>query len=1413
MLDFMTVATKYSDKDKITEVFPKFIMQKSKDLMIRGRDFYAIWDEERHLWSTDEDDVVRLVDRAMSNWVRDNEERIFGEPRIKHMWDSDSGSIDKFHKYCQKQMRDNYHDLDEELIFENTETTRESYATKKLPYPLVEGTYEAWDKLVGTLYDEDERHKIEWAIGSIVSGDSRTIQKFMVLYGAAGTGKSTILNVVQELFNGYYCTFEARALGQANNAFALEPFKSGPLVAIQHDGDLSRIEDNTRLNSLVSHETMPINEKFKGIYESKFKCFLFVGTNRPVKITDGKSGLLRRLIDVNPSGRKLGVREYRRLTKQIPFELGAIAYHCLHVYKEDPDYYDDYIPKNMMSASNDFYNFVCDAYSVFKKQDGTSLKAAWEMYKQYVEEAKVFTPFSKRIFKEELKNYFWDYEDRVDQEDGTKLVNYYSKFRTDIFEEDMSGGRKKEKEEESVHLIEFKEQASIFDAICAECPAQYATVEDSEKPLQKWDNVTTKLSDLDTSKVHYVRVPENHIVIDFDIRDESGNKCFEKNLQEASKWPPTYAEVSKGGNGIHLHYIYAGDDVTKLSRIYTDDVEVKVFTGNSSLRRRLSRCNDLPVATISSGLPMKGVKKVRNYEGLKNEQHLRAILRRHINKEIMCNTKPSVDMIYKTLEEAYDSGMGYDVSDMKNAVYALAMSSSNQSDTCLKIVGKMHFKSEDASVVTGDKDTPDELVFYDIEVFPNLFLVCYKMEGLGKPVVRLINPTPSQIEELTKFKLVGFNNRQYDNHMIYACLMGYTNEQLYNLSKRLINKDKDISRKAKFGEAYGLSYTDILDFASAGNKKSLKKLEIEMGQQTEEDLRKKKFSDDEIAIIKSGDHHQELGLSWDEPVPKELWSKVADYCINDVVSTEAAFHYLKGDWVARQILADITGMSVNDTTNTLSQRIIFGNDRNPQSQFNYRNLAEPVGSDQYDEYREKFGPDYKFRVFDADGMPQYRDYIPGEVLPDGWSILPFFPGYKFERGKSTYLGEDIGEGGRVYAEPGFYGDMWDGDVTGQHPSSIIAEVLFGPEYTKAFRDIVVGRVSIKHQAWQDIDDLFDGKLKPYIQQVIDGNLTTKMLANALKTVVNSVYGQTKASYKCAFRDPRNIDNIVAKRGALFMTLLKREVQKRGFTVAHIKTDSIKIPDATPEIQQFVLDFGKEYGYSFETEAEFEKFCLVNDAVYIAKTKDGEWTATGKQFAVPYVFKKLFSHEDIEFNDMCDTFSTTSGALYLDMNEKLPDVSSYEKELDKLKTKYKQGKISDVMFETMRTELTEKIETGHKYTFIGRVGHFCPIKSGAGGGIMYRIDGEKKSAASGTIGYRWLESEMIRGANEDNIDTSYFTDLVDAAVDTINKYVDFEWFASDDPYVAKPKIPDFMNIPEGLPEKIPFDEDPVELPFN
>ena len=1334
MVDFLIISTKQTKNG--VEIFPKFrLYPKSQDLMIRGGDFYAIWREDIGLWSTNEDDALAIIDSELSK-AADEYEQKHPDARVVplYTWDSSSGSIDAWHKYCQKQKRDSFEMLDETLVFSNSETNKKDYASKKLSYPLESGSITAYDKLISTLYDEENRHKIEWAIGSIVTGDSKYIQKFMVFYGSAGTGKSTVLNIIQELFDGYYSVFDARALGSSSNSFALEPFKTNPLVAIQHDGDLSKIEDNTRLNSLVSHELMTVNEKFKSIYANRFKCFLFMGTNKPVKITDAKSGLIRRLIDVSPTGNKVPQSEYRRLVKQISFELGPIAWHCKEVYLEDPDYYDDYIPVSMMGASNDFYNFVFDSYHIFKKEDGVTLKQAWEMYKNYCDDTKVPYPVPQRIFKEELKNYFNEYNDRLNLDDGTRARSYYSGFKTSIFE---SNSEKPSKEKTDNYIIDFKKQESIFDKECADCLAQYAS--SKETPSKKWDNVKTTLRDIDTSRIHYVKIPENHIVIDFDIKDETGKKSFEKNLEAASKWPATYAELSKSGSGIHLHYIYNGD-VTKLSRVYADSIEIKVFSGKSSLRRKLTKCNDLPIKTISSGLPIRKEKSMVSDNVIKSEIGIRKMIQRNMEKEFHPGTKPSIDFIYKILEDAYERGVKYDVSDMKNDIYAFAMNSTNQSEYCIKLVSQMHFKSDDPSEAVDSKNA--QIIFYDIEVFPNLLLVNWKLKGPENKIVRMINPSPSDIEELLKYRLVGFNCRRYDNHLIYARLMGYSNEQIYNLSQRIIKGE----RNAFFGEAYNLSYTDIYDFASAGNKKSLKKLEIEMGI-----------------------HHKELGLPWDQPVPEEKWIEVAEYCDNDVIATEAAWNYLSADWLARQILADLAGMTVNDTTNTLTTKIIFGNERKPQSKFFYRNLAEPV----------KELPDDILK-FLKNACPDMMKQKHGEAK----SLLPYFPGYKYENGVSTYRGEEVGEGGYIYAEPGIHCNVALLDIASMHPHSDIAECLFGPEYTERFRDIVESRVNIKHENWDAVDKMLDGKLTPYVQKVKDGELTSKDLANALKTAINSVYGLTAANFDNPFRDIRNKDNIVAKRGALFMIDLKHEVQKRGFTVAHIKTDSIKIPNATKEIIDFVMDFGKKYGYTFEHEATYDRMCLVNDAVYICKYKDGKkagkWDATGTQFQIPYVFKTLFSKEPIKFDDMCETKSVTS-FLYLDMNENLPDVTEYEKELTKLEQQFKKEQISEAEFNTLSEQLMRRIDEGHDYQFVGRVGNFCPILPGHGGGLLVREKDGKYYSATGAKGYRWLESEIVRGTNEEYIDKSYYNKLVDEAVATIEQYGDFEMFVSDDPY--------------------------------
>lgn len=1289
-MDFMKVKTRVRkakrDDPSVLEVYPDFVVCRSKDLMIKGGKFYAIWDEANSIWSTDEYEVQRLVDQALAEKAKD----ISGYDQlvVMKMSEFSTKSWSSFQNYV-KNISDNWHQLDTCLTFKDDIVKKEDYVSHRLPYNLEDGDYSAWSELLSTLYSEEERDKIEWAIGAIVSGDSKEIQKFLVFFGAGGTGKSTILKIIGKLFDGYCAEFDAKSLGMNNSAFATETLKDNPLVAIQTDGDMSRIEDNTKINTIVAHESIIINEKFKSAYSMRLNTFMMLASNKPVKITDSKSGIIRRLIDIRPTGNRIPRKKYDTLMSKIGFELGAIAKHCLDKYRQmGKNYYDEYEPIDMMFRTDVFFNYVEEQYMIFSEEDGTSLKSAYAAYREYCEQSDIDerSRLPRYKFREELKDYFERFED-VTRIDGKQVRSYYSGFLKKKF------NRKNEPVKETPLTLVLDKTESLLDILLKDCPAQYAN--ENEAPTFKWENVRTTLKDLDTKQLHYVNVPEDMclVVIDFDIRNDKGEKDMLLNLEAASKWPATYAEFSKGGSGVHLHYIWKGGDPKELSSVAGPGVEVKVFSGNSSLRRRVSFCNDIPVATLSSGLPRKE-KKVVNREAIESEQGLRAFVKSCLQKKHHGATKPEIDFIFSKLEEAYASGMHYDLSDMRQSVLNFAMGSTHQAENCVKIVAKMHFASEDASKAT-DGYSDDRIVFYDVEVFPNLLLVNWKYDGVGEDCFRMINPTSEDIEFLMNKKLVGFNCRRYDNHILYARFMHQSNEEIYALSKRII----DGSKNAMYGEAYNLSYTDIYDFSS--KKQSLKKWEIEMGF-----------------------HHKELGLPWDQPVPEEKWVEVAEYCDNDVKATEALWHHksIQADWTARKILAGLSGLSVNDTTNQHTTKIIFGGDKNPQRQFNYRFLGTEDGQT-YSFFGEELGCD-EYTSSDSKGRP-------------------CFPGYSFEHGKSVYRGEEVGEGGYVYAEPGMYGEVALLDIASMHPSSIVAEQLFGPTYTRRFQDILEARIAIKHRDFEKARSMLDGKLAPFL----DDESKADELASALKIAVNSVYGLTSARFDNPFRDIRNKDNIVAKRGALFMVNLKHEVQKRGFKVAHIKTDSIKIPNATPEIIQFVMDYGKLYGYNFELESVYDRMCLVNDAVYIAHGKSGkhagEWIATGAQFQQPFVYKRLFTHDPIRFPDLCETKSVST-ALYLDFNENLP-------------------------------------EGEHNRVFVGKVGLFCPIQPGKNGGLLVREklmpDGTKNYyAVGGTKGYRWREAETIESAGlQDQIDVRYFIEQADQAKEDISSYGPWEWF--------------------------------------
>ena len=1398
-LDFIMIGT--TKKKGYIEVYPKFIVGKVQDIMIKGRDFYAIWNDETKFWSKEFFEAVRIIDEYIDECVKGMDQSEVYE--VLHLYDSHNGMVDKFHRYCQKQMADNWHQLDEKVIFSNTEVTKKDYASHKLDYPLLEGPTPAYNKLMSTLYSPEERHKLEWAIGAVVNGDSKKIQKFVVLYGAAGTGKSTVLDIIAMLFDGYSSTFSSEELASNNGTFALEAFKNNPLVSYEHEGNLSRIETNGRLNALVSHEKVMVNEKFKSRYEQQFNAFLFIGTNNPVKITDSKSGLIRRLIDVQPTGNLLDVDEYDEAMEMVKFELGGIASHCKQVYEADKKYYNHYKPVLMIGETNDFYNFVLEYYDKFKANDPLTKKMAWEWYKDYIEDARVPYPYSQRQFKNELKTYFDDFK-AFTHIDGTRYTDVYFGFNFKLINEETST-----KSAASQKVLSLNTKKSLFDILFADCLAQVAvlTKDGRSVPEKKWAECTSKLNEIETWKTHYVKVPENLVVIDFDLKNARGEKDLEMNLKAASKWPLTYAELSNSGKGVHLHYFYDGD-VRLLDNHVTEDIEVKVYSGGSALRRRVILCNDVPVKHINSGLPLKkGEKKMLNDHAIQTERGLRLFIESCLEKKHHGATKPEIDFINKKLNDAYESGMNYDVSDLRNAVLSFAASSTNQSEYCVKLVADMKFKSEEPSENLETEDYNSKpIIFFDVEVFPNLFLLNWKVQGKGMTCVRMINPKPYEVENfLRSGRLVGFNNRRYDNHIVYAASIGYSNKELYNLSKQIIKDHTGF-----FGEAYNLSYTDIYDYCAT--KQSLKVWEIQLGI-----------------------HHMELGFDWDSDVPEDKWLEVAEYCDNDVISTEAVWDATQGDFTARMILADLADMTVNDTSNSLTTRIIFGKDKKPK--LIYTDLATGESTDgSYHENNKFEGYEYKRLEGDED---------------DG----------KYH---NVYRGTDVGKGGYVYAEPGIYSNVALIDVASMHPHSIEALNYFG-EYTQHYVDLINLRLHIKHKEYDKAKHMFDGKLVKYLED----EKMAKALAKAIKIPLNSCYGLTSAAFENPFKDPRNVNNIVALRGALFMRTLQDEVMRLGFKVCHIKTDSIKIPNATPAIIDFCKDFAQKYGYTFEHEATYNRICLVNDAVYIAKYETSEkcakrygyipsdnkeaeeegkkWTATGTEFQVPYIFKTLFTHKELEFNDLCETKSVQKGSIHVDMNEGYPDVSDAERVIDEIESLrnavhryyaranyvgeendiWSDEKLTkkfmafdkrygtdmtnhddwDIELEKFEEPWREKVATGHNYIFVGRVGQFCPIRPGCGGGELNRKTEEGKYVAvTGTKGWRWLESEIVKNLHkEDMIDMDYWKEKAEDAKKSIWEFGDYDFFVSDKDY-PEPKFiardEDFIGHPV-YEEEVPF----------
>lgn len=1255
-MDFYDITTREWTRStsKDYTITPTFIYG-GKDIVCKGGEMYAFWYND--IWNTDRNYLIDVIDSKVAEKYKQIKE-LYPEKRIEtsYMKYHDSNVMKSFMEFA-RQMPESDVQFNSKIIFSDRQIKREDYATEQLSYTPTPGDTPAFDEMFKKLYDEDELIKIMWFIGAVLTNSMKKIEKFLFLYGGKGTGKGTILSVFKKLFEGYYAPIDLHRL-TSGSEFATGGIKETPLL-IDDDADLYSIKDDTNLLKLTSHDPIQVNNKYQSTYSITFDGLLVAASNQPYKVRNIDSGITRRAVVAKPTNETHDYDTYHELMKKIDFELAHIAQKAIDIFESmGPGAYEDYVDYSMMEATDHFYDFMRENAVALGEQ--TTLKQASELYRLYLEDINYDTRGYKLKAKQGLMRYYMEYDERR-LIDGERIRNVFTGLKWGVIFPKGIDNPMFEKPKEATLIVDdfgLAERESILDTFAKTYPAQYTN--HTGTPKKKWDEVDTTLADIDTSELHYVMLPLNHIVIDLDITNEKGEKDLVLNLEKVKELglPETYMETSKSGQGIHLHYIYEGEP-NKLNNLIEEDVEIKVFKGKSSLRRKLTLCNDKEIASIVTGLPMKEEDRVyKDIEMISwDEKKMRNLIKGNLQRKYHANTKPSVDFIVKIFDDAEQAGTKYDLKDMRQDILAFAASSTNQAPYCMKAVSGINFSTlepeyaSDIQKGSGPQFYKDEeLYFYDVEVFSNLFIFAYKKYGVpDSEAVALINPTQAQIENVIDRPLVGFNNRRYDNHIVYAALLGEDNQSLFRQSQRIIN-DKDAS-SGMYSGAYELSYTDIYDYSNAGNKKSLKKWEVELG-------------------IK----HDEFELPWDKPVPEDMWERAAEYCINDVIATEAVFEATRADYNARRILSTLSGLSMNASTNQHTTAIIF------------------------------------------EGKPKFqtqKELVYTDLSKD-------FPGYSYSFGKSTYRGEEPGEGGYVYVEPGVYKNVSLFDVESMHPTSAIELNAFG-KYTKNFKDILDARLAIKHGDYEEARKLFNGRLKPYLNDEEEAG----DLSNALKTAINSVYGLTSASFDNAFRHPKNQDNIVAKRGALFMIDLKLALQERGVKVIHIKTDSVKVIDPSPEDNQFILDFAKQYGYNFELEDVYKRFAIVNKSTYVCENEDGVWDAVGAQYKEPFVFKMLFSKEELTREDFFQTKQVRNASLYL----------------------------------------------GEEF-----VGSLAEVYASQTGEDVWRVTDDKKGYVSGTKGFKWRLSTDWLG--KEDVDMLYYKGLINKAIKNIEQVGDVSIMIED-----------------------------------